>query len=192
MREGFSVPLGLKGTIVAVHRATDSASDSDEMYDIVFDKEFPGGMTVNNCSDQKGYRLHATSFINISHGRRLMEQKTGVPGQLRALAKERQTTNSFQQVNSYSNSRGSNSAFASFNKVQQPPFITPNSFTRNRPSSNALDYRPTKDGNRPVQGHQVYQQQQQGIVNKPMNNFMPDFGRGNKENKGGAVSQIFF
>ncbi|RZC39325.1 5'-3' exoribonuclease 1 like, partial [Asbolus verrucosus] len=134
IREGFTVPLGLKGTVIAVHKPANGLTDSDEMYDIVFDKAFTGGMALN-CSEHRGYRLPKTSFINITHGKRQMEQKTGVPGALRAKAKERQNTSSFHinpNNNANVNERQQNSAFASFNKTQSN-YITP-SFHHNKNS----------------------------------------------------------
>lgn len=78
VRDGFTVPLGLKGTVIASQKSS-AVDNDDEMYDIVFDSKFTGGMALN-CSDLRGYRLPKFSFINLSHGKRVMEEKTGVPG----------------------------------------------------------------------------------------------------------------
>lgn len=80
VRSGYTVPFGLKGTITAIQQSL-TGSDRDIMYDIVFDSPFNNGMTLN-CSEGRGYRLPKYSFINISYGQRLMEQKTGKPGKV--------------------------------------------------------------------------------------------------------------
>ncbi|KAG5876457.1 hypothetical protein JTB14_032690 [Gonioctena quinquepunctata] len=75
VRLGFSVPFGLKGTVIGIQEAN-TKSERDIMYDIVFDKSFKDGMQLN-CSEGRGYRLPKTSFINISYGQRLIEDKNG-------------------------------------------------------------------------------------------------------------------
>ncbi|XP_018322001.1 5'-3' exoribonuclease 1 isoform X2 [Agrilus planipennis] len=81
IRESYTVPVGLKGTIIAVRKPQD-ASDEDTMYDVLFDEEFSGGLELN-CLTPRAYRLPRSAMINISHGERMLNQKTGVvPGQL--------------------------------------------------------------------------------------------------------------
>lgn len=75
VREGHSVPLGAKGTIIGI-RAVD---DNDKLYDVVFDDAFMGGLSLN-CSNGRGYRLPPAAMINISFGNRVYQRKTGVPG----------------------------------------------------------------------------------------------------------------
>ncbi|CAG9814067.1 unnamed protein product [Phaedon cochleariae] len=75
VREGFSVPFGLKGTVIAIQQPS-TGCDRDIMYDVVFDKPFRDGMKLN-CSENRGYRLPKTSFINLSYGQRLTKQKNG-------------------------------------------------------------------------------------------------------------------
>ncbi|ERL85124.1 hypothetical protein D910_02546 [Dendroctonus ponderosae] len=74
-RKGFSVPFGLKGTVISIIKSS-SKSERDTMYDVVFDKAFKDGMELN-CSPGRGYRLPRTAFINISHGKRMYEQRIG-------------------------------------------------------------------------------------------------------------------
>lgn len=81
VRQGFSVPFGLKGTVVGMGQEN-SASNRDVMYDIVFDIPFKDGLSIKHCSEHRGYRLPIYSFINISYGKRLYEQKVGKPGDL--------------------------------------------------------------------------------------------------------------
>ena len=39
---------------------------ADNLYDVVFDEAFTGGLTLN-CSPGKGYRLPGAALINISY-----------------------------------------------------------------------------------------------------------------------------
>ncbi|XP_050302110.1 5'-3' exoribonuclease 1 [Anthonomus grandis grandis] len=74
-RKGFSVPFGLKGTVIAISESPEK-TNRDTMYDVVFDKPFKDGMQLN-CSPGRGYRLPITAFINISYGLRVYQAKTG-------------------------------------------------------------------------------------------------------------------
>lgn len=78
VREGYTVPLGLKGTIVGIHKVP----NEEDSYDIVFDKPFNGGLVLNGCSPGRGYKLSKLALINVSHGIRVYEEKTGKPGEL--------------------------------------------------------------------------------------------------------------
>lgn len=75
VREGFSVPLGAKGTIIGIR----NVDENDKMYDVMFDFPFTGGIALN-CSNCRGYRLPPAAMINISYGNRFYQEKTGVPG----------------------------------------------------------------------------------------------------------------
>lgn len=55
-----------------IHRAD---SEAELMYDVVFDKPFPGGLPLN-CSDNRGYRLPRPAILNLSHGQRVERLKT--------------------------------------------------------------------------------------------------------------------
>ncbi|XP_067851147.1 5'-3' exoribonuclease 1 isoform X3 [Heptranchias perlo] len=67
VREDFSVPVGLRGTIIGMKGAE---RESDEFYEVLFDEEFPGGLIIR-CSPGRGYRLPKCALINLSHGSRL-------------------------------------------------------------------------------------------------------------------------
>ncbi|XP_070510791.1 5'-3' exoribonuclease 1 isoform X2 [Cardiocondyla obscurior] len=67
VRSGFSVPLGSKGTIIGIRNGSNLI---DTTYDVLFDKPFMGGLTLNGCSQFRGYRLTTVDFINISFGER--------------------------------------------------------------------------------------------------------------------------
>ncbi|XP_047471890.1 5'-3' exoribonuclease 1-like isoform X1 [Penaeus chinensis] len=69
VREGHSVPLGAKGTVVGIQPAS---KEADIMYDILFDEAFNGALTLRGPATAKRcYRLHWAAMINISHGSRL-------------------------------------------------------------------------------------------------------------------------
>ncbi|XP_053162862.1 5'-3' exoribonuclease 1 isoform X2 [Hemicordylus capensis] len=66
VRENFSVPLGLRGTIIGIKGAS---RESDVLYEVLCDEEFHGGLTIR-CSPAKAYRMPTSALINISHGNR--------------------------------------------------------------------------------------------------------------------------
>uniref|UniRef100_A0A8C2DV23 5'-3' exoribonuclease 1 n=1 Tax=Cyprinus carpio TaxID=7962 RepID=A0A8C2DV23_CYPCA len=66
VRESFSVPLGLRGTIIGIKGAE---REAEVLYEVLFDEEFAGGLTVR-CSPGRGYRLPPSALINLSHGNR--------------------------------------------------------------------------------------------------------------------------
>ncbi|KAK9681238.1 Xrn1 helical domain [Popillia japonica] len=88
VRESYTVPLGLRGTVIAVHKSEGESSD-DMLYDIVFDEEFPGGLSLNCCAN-RGYRLPKSALINKSYGQRDYEFKAGKTGELTQQMKTRQ------------------------------------------------------------------------------------------------------
>lgn len=66
VRESFSVPLGLRGTIIGIKGAD---REAEILYEVIFDEEFAGGLTIR-CSPGRGYRLPPSALINLSHGSR--------------------------------------------------------------------------------------------------------------------------
>ncbi|KAM8952222.1 5'-3' exoribonuclease 1 isoform 2-T2 [Pelodytes ibericus] len=66
VRESFSVPLGLRGTVIGIKGAE---RDADVLLEVLFDEEFLGGLTIR-CSQSRGYRLPPSALINLSHGNR--------------------------------------------------------------------------------------------------------------------------
>ncbi|XP_039413261.1 5'-3' exoribonuclease 1 isoform X1 [Corvus cornix cornix] len=66
VRENFSVPVGLRGTIIGIKGA---ARETDVLFEVLFDEEFLGGLTIR-CSPARGYRLPSSALINLSHGSR--------------------------------------------------------------------------------------------------------------------------
>ena len=61
VREGFSVPLGLRGTVIGVLKA---ARAEDFGIEVLFDEEFQGGLTIRS-SPGKCYRVTKTTKNNL-------------------------------------------------------------------------------------------------------------------------------
>lgn len=66
VREDFSVPVGLRGTVIGIKGAN---READVLFEVLFDEEFPGGLTIR-CSPGRGYRLPPSALVNLSHGTR--------------------------------------------------------------------------------------------------------------------------
>ena len=62
VREGFSVPLGLRGTVIRIQKG---ARMEDNVYDVLFDESFTGGLSLR-CSPGRGYRMPGSAMINIT------------------------------------------------------------------------------------------------------------------------------
>ncbi|XP_053529543.1 5'-3' exoribonuclease 1 [Ictalurus punctatus] len=86
VRENFSVPLGLRGTIIGIKGAE---REAEVLYEVLFDEEFAGGLTIR-CSPGRGYRLPPCALINLSHGNR-QEQN---PHKLTAIVKPQPSSSS--------------------------------------------------------------------------------------------------
>ncbi|XP_032684890.1 5'-3' exoribonuclease 1 isoform X3 [Odontomachus brunneus] len=69
VRNGFTVPIGAKGTIIGMQKANNNPAET--MFDVLFDRPFMGGLSVIGCSELRGYRLAITDFMNISYGERM-------------------------------------------------------------------------------------------------------------------------
>ncbi|XP_038156395.1 5'-3' exoribonuclease 1 isoform X3 [Cyprinodon tularosa] len=67
IRESFTVPLGLRGTIIGIKGAE---HEPEVLYEVLFDEEFAGGLNIR-CTSPRGYRLPPFALINLSHGTRL-------------------------------------------------------------------------------------------------------------------------
>ncbi|KAF7692283.1 hypothetical protein HF521_009893 [Silurus meridionalis] len=86
VRENFSVPLGLRGTIIGIKGAE---REAEVLYEVLFDEEFAGGLTIR-CSPGRGYRVPPCALINLSHGTR-QEQN---PHKLTAVVKPQPSSSS--------------------------------------------------------------------------------------------------
>lgn len=67
VRESFTVPLGLRGTIIGIKGAD---REAEVLYEVLFDEEFAGGLNIR-CTSPRGYRLPPCALINLSHGARV-------------------------------------------------------------------------------------------------------------------------
>ncbi|XP_077392557.1 5'-3' exoribonuclease 1 [Festucalex cinctus] len=67
VRESFTVPLGLRGTIIGIKGAE---REDEILYEVLFDEEFPGGLNIR-CASPRCYRLPPCALINLSHGARM-------------------------------------------------------------------------------------------------------------------------
>ncbi|XP_052760032.1 5'-3' exoribonuclease 1-like [Mya arenaria] len=65
-RQGFSVPFGLRGTIVGIHPAE---VEVNTVYEVIFDEDFAGGISIRN-STSRGYRMPPSALLNLTHGER--------------------------------------------------------------------------------------------------------------------------
>ncbi|XP_061652278.1 5'-3' exoribonuclease 1 isoform X1 [Phyllopteryx taeniolatus] len=67
VRESFTVPLGLRGTIIGIKGAE---REDEVLYEVLFDEEFAGGLNIRYTST-RCYRLPPCALINLSHGARM-------------------------------------------------------------------------------------------------------------------------
>ncbi|XP_052759687.1 5'-3' exoribonuclease 1-like isoform X2 [Mya arenaria] len=65
-RQGFSVPFGLRGTIVGIYPAE---VEVNTVYGVIFDEDFAGGISIRN-STSRGYRMPPSALLNLTHGER--------------------------------------------------------------------------------------------------------------------------
>ncbi|KAJ8916294.1 hypothetical protein NQ315_016435 [Exocentrus adspersus] len=197
VRSGFSVPLGLKGTVIAVQEST-SDTERDTMYDVVFDKPFSDGMKLN-CSENRGYRLPQCAFINISYGQRLMEQKTGRPGTQETIARaessQRYSNPRSEQLPWFPKQRSQplplpqmrppfqkeNSAFAQFSSTNKPPH--PEDFYNANTNRQQEFY---NNGNRPLR-QQNYNQR--GEEYSPQRNVQQRYRNGSNADVNRGLTQ---
>lgn len=95
VRTGYSVPFGLRGTVVGIQKGE---KDADAIYDIIFDEEFSGGIVIRGSSE-RGYRLQSAAMINITHGCR----KNGAAKDPRSQpTQEQERGGQFQNSKNYS------------------------------------------------------------------------------------------
>ncbi|XP_002730377.1 5'-3' exoribonuclease 1-like [Saccoglossus kowalevskii] len=66
VRDGFTVPLGLRGVVTGIISAVRPA---DILYEVIFDDEFLDALVIRG-SGARGYHMPPSSLINISYGMR--------------------------------------------------------------------------------------------------------------------------
>ncbi|XP_035697172.1 5'-3' exoribonuclease 1-like isoform X1 [Branchiostoma floridae] len=93
VRDGHGVPLGLRGTVIGIHSA---AKEVDLLYDIVFDEQFQGGLSLKGCSPGYGYRMPPSGLINISFG--LRKESGQLKGKPTAVVKPTSTPSPQQRT----------------------------------------------------------------------------------------------
>lgn len=74
-RDSYSVPLGFKGTIISIHKVTDSNPVKQEnikafdmFYDVLFDEEFLEGQSIYGLAVKRVFRVPQSALINLSFG----------------------------------------------------------------------------------------------------------------------------
>ena len=77
VRQGFSVPLGLRGTIIGILKAD---KPENSFVEVLFDQEFHGGLNIRTPS-KKAYRVPRTALINLSFGNRMNQNPGNRDGQ---------------------------------------------------------------------------------------------------------------
>lgn len=85
-REGFTVPVGLRGTVVGIHPGR---FEGDLKLSVIFDEEFIGGVNIRN-EKNNGYHILASALVNLSYGVRLEDEKK--------MGKQEATTSAHQTV----------------------------------------------------------------------------------------------
>ncbi|XP_070562062.1 5'-3' exoribonuclease 1-like isoform X2 [Ptychodera flava] len=100
VREGYTVPLGLRGVVVGIMTADRPA---DVLYDVIFDKEFEGAL-VRSCG-KRGYHMPPSALINISYGIR-KEQGQDMGLQKPTAVVKPHNTDRLQQTPEHTQSRG--------------------------------------------------------------------------------------
>nr|XP_018918254.1 PREDICTED: 5'-3' exoribonuclease 1 [Bemisia tabaci] len=110
VRESFSVPLGLKGTVVGIQRDKQDTEDKDLLIIVLFDKDFTNSDSLDPLC-KRMHRLHPQGLINISHGERLANKSSAPKSHINAVADK--TAGSWRQNNN------PQSAFASVDSKEE-------------------------------------------------------------------------
>lgn len=74
-REGYSVPLGTRGTIISIQPVVDSNPVRQEnikaveyFYDVLFDTPFDGAQSIHDIAEKRLFKVRQSVLLNISHG----------------------------------------------------------------------------------------------------------------------------
>merc|ERR1719419_2072676 len=140
VREGFSVPLGLRGTVIRIQKA---ARVEDNVYDVLFDDVFTGGLNLR-CSPGRGYRMPGSAMINLTFkecgGKRKIESEKSVKP--RAVVKpfdNRESSNSdYPRSGNVWQNRNQNGKNVK-GSFPPPPQLLP------KPGDNLLQKKPTEE-----------------------------------------------
>lgn len=66
IRDGYSVPLGFRGTVIGILPAS---KEQEIIYEVLFDEEFIDGLTIRS-SPNRAYQMPSYAMINITFGER--------------------------------------------------------------------------------------------------------------------------
>lgn len=74
-RDGYSVPLGTRGTIISIQPLVDTNPVRQEnvnaveyFYDVMFDTPFDGAQSIADIADKRLFKVRQSVLLNISHG----------------------------------------------------------------------------------------------------------------------------
>ncbi|XP_022665061.1 5'-3' exoribonuclease 1-like isoform X2 [Varroa destructor] len=73
VRPDIAVPLGLKGTVIGIHRG-EQEDEREATYEVLFDKEFATGIQSHGVKGRRVATLSVVSLINITHGQRMLDE----------------------------------------------------------------------------------------------------------------------
>lgn len=74
-RDGYSVPLGTRGTIISIQPLVDTNPVRQEninaieyFYDVLFDTPFEGAQSIADIAEKRLFKVRQSVLLNISHG----------------------------------------------------------------------------------------------------------------------------
>lgn len=74
-RDQYSVPMGMRGTIISILPRVDPNPIRQEniniieyIYEILFDKPFELGLSIPDIAEKRVFRVRKSVLINITHG----------------------------------------------------------------------------------------------------------------------------
>ncbi|KAM9845283.1 5'-3' exoribonuclease 1 [Aulostomus maculatus] len=121
VRESFTVPLGLRGTVVGIKGAE---REAEVLYEVLFDEEFAGGLNIR-CTSPRCYRLPPSALINFSHGARVDHTSHKLTAIVKPQPAAAASFNSYRQL-------------AGLNHSPRSPFISTQHKNRNSPSKGPI------------------------------------------------------
>lgn len=75
VRDQYSVPLGMRGTIISVLPKTDpnpirqeNINVVDYIYEVLFDKPFELGVSIPDIVEKRIFKVRKSVLLNITHG----------------------------------------------------------------------------------------------------------------------------
>ena len=115
VRIGYSVPLGLRGTVIGIKN---SQKMMDTVFEVLFDEEFTDALPIRGCPGEprRVYHVPSWSLINLSHGNRQHAERER-QGKPTAVVRPSATASSKQQQEQSSKYQANKSYKAA---VEQP------------------------------------------------------------------------